>query len=69
MSFRNLRVMIAGYFGAGNIGDELLLHMLIGCLAEADAEMTVVSMNPEHTRAHHFIEAVSYDDFPDSPAR
>ncbi|MBP1713173.1 MAG: polysaccharide pyruvyl transferase [Deltaproteobacteria bacterium] len=64
MSFQKLRVMIAGYFGAGNIGDELLLHTLIGCLAESGVEMTVVSMNPEHTRAHHFIEAVSYDDFP-----
>ncbi|MBM3121856.1 MAG: hypothetical protein FJZ97_06680, partial [Chloroflexi bacterium] len=58
------RVLVAGYYGAGNAGDEWILK---GLLAEmrrrAPAmEARVLSYSPENTRHEHGVEALGWGD-------
>lgn len=66
MNTPRARVLICGYYGFGNAGDELILA---GILAELRAlrpglAVTVVSGNPSSTRASHGVEAVHWQDVP-----
>lgn len=54
----HLRVLAFGWYGAGNVGDELLLRMLIDWCGEAGAQLTALSTFPHHTRSVHGIRAV-----------
>jgi polysaccharide pyruvyl transferase CsaB len=58
------RVLIAGYYGRRNAGDEAILAgMLADLRAERpDLEFTVVSGDPEATRRLHGVEAVPWSD-------
>jgi len=49
------RIVISGYYGFGNTGDEAVLAGILSSLAEVslDAECTVLSANPAHTIAVH----------------
>jgi polysaccharide pyruvyl transferase CsaB len=51
---------IIGSYGGLNTGDEAILTSMVASLRERieDATVTVFSRNPEHTRAHHPVEAV-----------
>ncbi|NLN17390.1 MAG: polysaccharide pyruvyl transferase CsaB [Firmicutes bacterium] len=53
-----MKVLAAGYFGCGNVGDEAILAGLARELALAGAELTVLSGDPEGTRASHGLPAV-----------
>jgi polysaccharide pyruvyl transferase CsaB len=52
-------VLIAGYYGAGNTGDEAILAGIIEALRhEGIQDITVLSRNPEATRELHNIESI-----------
>src|SRR5690625_3113260 len=53
-----MRVLISGYYGYGNFGDEALLAGLLSLIRELGAEPLVLSGQPERTRAEHGVEAV-----------
>lgn len=54
------RVLISGYYGFGNLGDELLLTALLRELRQLAPEqrVTVLSADPRATEARHQVEAV-----------
>lgn len=58
------KLLLAGYYGFGNTGDEAILAGLRDILRSIgpDVELTVVSGNPERTRALHAVEAVLWTD-------
>jgi len=55
-------ILIAGYYGAGNLGDEAILSAILTGLRQeiSDVEFTVCSWQPEHTKQLHGVEAVSW---------
>ena len=44
-------IVISGYYGFGNAGDEAMLYAIIDAIRkeEADAHITVISGNPKET--------------------
>ncbi len=60
---RRARVLISGYYGFGNIGDEAILAGLISGFQELAprAELIVMSGNPAATAAEHGVIAVPRD--------
>lgn len=60
------RVLIAGYYGRRNAGDEAILAGMLAALraGRADLEFCVLSGDPEATRRLHGVEAVRWDDLP-----
>lgn len=54
------RVMISGYYGYNNSGDDILLHSIIDNLQayRNDISVTVLSMRPKETRAQYGVQAV-----------
>ncbi len=59
-------VLIAGYYGAGNLGDEAILACMLEDLGRAIPafEPTVVSIDPASTVRQHGVRAVGYQDIP-----
>lgn len=60
----NRHVVIAGWSGTDNLGDELLLRALLGLLAELGWSATVVSGDPEGTTATHGVPAIAMRNLP-----
>jgi polysaccharide pyruvyl transferase CsaB len=61
MSYRK-KILCMGWYGAGNIGDELILDMLRRWADEANASLTVLSFDTAHTsRLHHLPAIYPYD--------
>ncbi|MDI6869897.1 MAG: polysaccharide pyruvyl transferase CsaB [Bacillota bacterium] len=58
------RVVISGYYGLGNAGDEAVLSAIVQALRRRDpeGEITVLSADPSSTREIHGVEAVSRTD-------
>ncbi len=58
------RLLIAGYYGFNNLGDEAILTALLQALREQDSSMqfTVVSGDPEKTAGIHKVKAVAWND-------
>ncbi|HEV2852132.1 MAG TPA: polysaccharide pyruvyl transferase family protein [Thermoanaerobaculia bacterium] len=58
------RILIGGYYGHGNAGDEAILASMVRELRalRPDLELTVASGDPERTRAEHGIDAVPAGD-------
>lgn len=52
------KVVISGYYGYGNFGDEAILYTLIQKLKEFDADVTVISGNPRFTSINYYVKAV-----------
>ena len=59
-------VVLAGYYGFGNTGDEAILASILGGLRRRapGTVFTVVSGDPESTRRQHGVEAVGWRDIP-----
>ncbi len=53
-------IVISGYYGFGNAGDEAMLAAMIEAFDDLDPQirLTVISGNPEETRRRHGVEAV-----------
>lgn len=51
-----LKLLIAGYFGSGNIGDEAILSTQITLLS-ANFDLTVLSINPKDTAVIHNVKS------------
>lgn len=54
------RILVCGWAGAGNIGDELLHRRLLTMLRDRGAVPVVVSRDPEATRVAHGVESVPW---------
>jgi polysaccharide pyruvyl transferase CsaB len=54
-----MKIVISGYYGFGNLGDELILHNLIGLLSEHKNSIVVLSQDPDQTQKNHEVRAVS----------
>ena len=54
------KLLISGYYGFGNIGDEAILDTMVKRIQRAvpDARITVLSANPERTKTLYNIDAV-----------
>jgi polysaccharide pyruvyl transferase CsaB len=59
-------VVISGYYGYNNSGDDMLLRAIIAPLREAqpDMKITVLSRRPKETRLHYGVNAVYRFNFP-----
>ena len=58
------RIVVSGYYGAKNAGDEAMLAAMLEVLGDLDPELhiTVISASPEDTRRRHGVAAVgSFD--------
>lgn len=58
-------IVIAGYFGFGNLGDELILAAMINSLRaqKSDLTITVLSGNPKDTQKTHRVESIAWEDY------
>jgi len=54
-----MRILLSGYYGFGNAGDEAILAGTVGAIRRRlpECELTVLSADPEATRAAHGVEA------------
>lgn len=59
-------VVISGYYGSKNGGDEAMLAAMLEVFSDIDPKVniTVISSCPEDTRARHEVDSVSWLDFP-----
>jgi polysaccharide pyruvyl transferase CsaB len=55
------RILISGYYGFGNTGDELILFSLLNSLrrVQPDLEITVLSANPAKTAGEYQVKAIN----------
>ncbi len=55
-------ILISGYYGSKNGGDEAMLAAILETLRGLDGELkfTVISMDPEYTKKRHNVEAVAW---------
>ena len=54
------RILVCGWSGAGNVGDELLLSAVVDCLRSAGAVPVVASREPGTTSVRHGVESVAW---------
>ena len=59
-----MRIVISGYYGSKNGGDEAMLASMLEVLREevSDLQVTVISLNPEYTKRRHNVDAVPMPD-------
>ncbi len=59
------RILVSGYYGFGNIGDESILTSIIENLKSigSNIEITVLSANPSFTESRHGVKAVDRKNF------
>ena len=64
MTEKSKTVLIAGYYGYGNTGDEAILATMIFDLQITfpKVDICVISENPEETIKIHKVEAISLND-------
>ncbi len=58
------KILISGYYGAGNIGDESILRAVVDNLREklSDIEITVLSKSPEYTSEKYAVRSAPRKD-------
>ncbi|WP_010094770.1 polysaccharide pyruvyl transferase CsaB [Ornithinibacillus scapharcae] len=56
-----MHVVLSGYYGFDNVGDEAILFSIVQALREVqpDIEITVLSNNPDHTAKTYDVKAVN----------
>lgn len=52
------KIVISGYYGFNNFGDEAILSLLIQNLKAMDTDLTVISKNPEQTKKLYDVKAI-----------
>lgn len=57
------KLLLAGHFGCGNLGDDAIFMGLIFGLGDANYEFTILSGNPEETFRNYGIRSVNRMDF------
>ncbi|MBR4152767.1 MAG: polysaccharide pyruvyl transferase CsaB [Selenomonadaceae bacterium] len=59
-----MKIVVSGYYGSKNGGDEAMLAAMLEVLREeiSDLQVTVISLNPEYTRLRHKVDAVPMPD-------
>ncbi len=56
-----VKIVISGYYGSKNAGDEAMLAAMLEVLGELeDIAVTVISVNPEDTRKRHGVDAIPW---------
>ena len=60
------RIVVSGYYGSKNAGDEAMLAAMLEVLGDLDPKLhiTVISADPEDTRKRHGVDAISWLGFP-----
>lgn len=58
-------VLISGYYGFENLGDELILKVLVDELKARQVKITVLSQNPQKTAADYGVKAIKRTSFID----
>jgi len=58
----NKNLVVFGWYGAGNVGDELLLKAIVEWAKQRGANVTAISIDPEYTSVVHGIQAVDFND-------
>ena len=55
-------IVISGYYGSKNAGDEAMLAAMIEVLSDLDPKVniTVISANPQDTMERHGVQAISW---------
>ncbi len=59
----NKKVVISGYYGFGNFGDEAILSVLINHLKKTGYEIVVLSSNPRATSMNYMVNAIKSFNF------
>lgn len=59
-SFAGLNVLVIGWYGAPNVGDEVLLDVLKTAIESKGGTLTVASVDPALTREMHGVESVDF---------
>ena len=59
-------ILIAGYYGFGNTGDEAILKSMLDQFRaiRSNLEFTIISGNPEWTASHYDVNAIHWRDIP-----
>ncbi|MBQ6006272.1 MAG: polysaccharide pyruvyl transferase CsaB [Selenomonadaceae bacterium] len=59
-----MKIVVSGYYGSKNGGDEAMLAAMLEVLREevSDLNVTVISLNPEYTKRRHNVDAVPRSD-------
>ncbi len=59
-----MKIVVSGYYGSKNGGDEAMLAAMLEVLREevSDLKVTVISLNPEYTKRRHNVDAVPMPD-------
>ena len=54
------RIVVSGYYGSKNAGDEAMLAAMLEVLADLDPQLhiTVISANPEDTKKRHGVDSI-----------
>ena len=60
------RIVVSGYYGSKNAGDEAMLAAMLEVLGDLDPKLniTVISADPQDTRQRHGVDAISWLSFP-----
>ena len=60
-----MRILLSGYYGFGNVGDESILQSIIQGLRRVDPkiEITVLSVFPQMTREFNRVDAIDRFDW------
>ena len=59
-----MKIVVSGYYGSKNGGDEAMLAAMLEVLREEvdDLQVTVISLNPDYTKRRHNVDAVPMPD-------
>ena len=56
-----MKILISGYYGSKNAGDEAMLAAMLEVLGELEnISVTVISVNPEDTKKRHGVDAIPW---------
>jgi polysaccharide pyruvyl transferase CsaB len=56
------KIVLVGWYGAGNLGDELLLSTMIREVHSRGMEPIIVSLDPTYTTNYHCVQSIDFED-------